>query len=202
LTLEFIDLPQAPLQEFNVHIFGSERGLFATPDHCGTYPVKTEFVPWNNTLTVRESESFMTFDKGPNGGPCPGATLPFNPSLQAGTEASTAGAHSPFSLVLNRSDGDQTMTGLSVKTPPGFAATLKGVPYCPESAIAQLGSAGYTGLAESSSPSCPTASQVGSATAAAGSGTHPVYVDGKVYLAGPYRGSASSRCGRRSTSTR
>ena len=36
LTLEFNDLPQAPLQEFNVHVFGSERGLFATPTHCGT----------------------------------------------------------------------------------------------------------------------------------------------------------------------
>ncbi|HEY5976911.1 MAG TPA: hypothetical protein VIT85_03555 [Solirubrobacterales bacterium] len=192
LILEFNDLPQAPLQEFNVHIFGSERGLFATPDHCGTYPVKSEFVPWNNTLTIRQSESFMTFDSGPNGSPCESGPLRFSPGLSTGTATSTAAAHSPLSLVLDRNDGEQTMTGVTVKTPPGFAATLKGVPYCPEAAIDRLNSSGYPGLSEQANAACPSASQVGSANAGAGAGTHPIYVGGKVFLAGPYKGSPLS----------
>src|SRR5262249_14718858 len=45
----------------------------------------------------------------------------------------------------------------------------------------------YSGLAELAAPSCPLASQVGTAIAGAGAGSHPVYVSGKVYLAGPYK---------------
>jgi hypothetical protein len=45
----------------------------------------------------------------------------------------------------------------------------------------------YSGLAELQSSVCPAASQVGTAIVGAGAGTHPVYVDGKVYLAGPYK---------------
>jgi hypothetical protein len=36
------------------------------------------------------------------------------------------------------------------------------------------------------------ASEVGTATAGAGSGTHPVYVNGRVFLAGPYKGAPLS----------
>ena len=55
VTIAFEDLPQTPLQEFNLHVFGSERGLFATPERCGDYPVDTEFVPWNSALTTRRA---------------------------------------------------------------------------------------------------------------------------------------------------
>ena len=86
----------------------------------------------------------------------------------------------------------RTSTGIQVTTPPGFLASLKGIPYCPEAAIAKLGSPGYTGAAEQASPACPAASQIGTAIAGAGAGTHPVYVNGKVYLAGPYKGAPLS----------
>ena len=56
----------------------------------------------------------------------------------------------------------------------------------------KLGAPGYTGAAEQASPACPAASQVGTAIAGAGAGTHPVYVSGKVYLAGPYKGAPVS----------
>jgi hypothetical protein len=192
LTVAFDKLPQSPLQEFDVHIFGSERGLFATPSKCGTLPVKTTFTPWNNTLTERTLESFMTFSSGPNGSPCPAGPRPFNPPMQSGSQNSTAASHSPFSLILNRSDGEQNLRGITVSTPPGFAATLKGVPYCPQSALDQLADPSYTGLAEQASSACPAASQIGSAVAGAGAGSHPLYVGGKVYLAGPYKGAPLS----------
>ncbi|HEY5053060.1 MAG TPA: hypothetical protein VII45_06585 [Solirubrobacterales bacterium] len=192
VTVSFQNLPQAPFQEFDIHLFGSERGLFATPTHCGTYPVKSTFTPWDNELAAQSSTQFFTIDSGPGGTPCPGSTRPFRPAFSAGVADSTAGAHSPFSLELTRDDGDQSLTGLSVTTPPGWTATLKGIPYCPESAIGQLANSSYSGLAEQASPSCPAASQIGTATAGAGAGTHPLYVPGKVYLAGPYKGAPLS----------
>jgi hypothetical protein len=188
LTVSFKDLPQAPLSEFSMHFFGSERGLLATPTHCGTYSVETEFEPWDSNLPNQRSTSYFTIDSGPGGSPCPPDERPFNPGFEAGTASTIPGAHSPFSLRLTRNDGDQNLAGLIVRTPPGFAATLKGVPYCPESAIAQLAMFGYSGLLEQVSPACPPASQIGTASTSAGAGSHPIYVPGKVYLAGPYKG--------------
>ena len=186
LVITFTDLPQSPLTAFDMHFFGSERGLLATPTQCGTYPVTTTFTPWDSSLGTQTSNQFFTLDSGPGGAPCPGAHRPFNPGFEAASAGNTAGAHSSFSINLTRNDGDQNLTGLKVSTPPGFSATLKGVPYCPESAIAQLANPDYSGLAEQALSACPAASQIGSAVAGAGAGTHPLYSPGKVYLAGPY----------------
>ena len=35
IVVAFEDLPQSPLTDFNMHFFGSERGLLATPTQCG-----------------------------------------------------------------------------------------------------------------------------------------------------------------------
>src|SRR4029078_6586624 len=98
--------------------------------------------------------SFMTFDGGPNGSACPGAQRPFGPQLDVGSESNTAGAHSPFSLTLTRQDGEQNLVGFGITTPPGFSATLKGVPYCSEGAIAKVMSSGYAGVTERESSAC------------------------------------------------
>lgn len=192
VSLTFKDLPQSPLQEFALHIFGSERGLLATPSHCGTYKVESEFVPWNTTLAVRHTTNLITVDQGPGGSPCPNGPRPLSPALEAGVADSTAGIHSPFTLVLRRNDGEQNMTGASVSTPRGFSATIAGVPYCPEAALATLRSTSHSGRAEQAAPACPVASQIGTAVAGAGAGTHPLYVPGRVYLAGPYKGAPLS----------
>jgi hypothetical protein len=84
------------------------------------------------------------------------------------------------------------MNGLTVVTPPGFLASLRGVPYCPEQAIAKLSDAGYSGRQEQETPSCPVASQIGTANSAAGAGSRPLNTPGKVYLAGPYKGAPVS----------
>jgi hypothetical protein len=192
LTITFTDLPQSPLTAFNMHFYGSERGLLATPTHCGTYAVTSTFIPWDSSLSAQTSSQFFTLDSGPNGAPCPGSTRPFSPAFRAASAANTAGAHTPFAINLTREDGDQNLAGLSVTTPPGFAGSLKGIPYCPEPAIAQLGSSLYSGLSEITGSACPAASQIGTVTAGAGAGSRPVYVGGKVYLAGPYKGAPLS----------
>ena len=117
---------------------------------------------------------------------------PFAPSFKAGVTDATGGAHSPFFVDLTRPDGDQTLAALNVSTPPGFSATLSGVPYCPDAALARAPSPATRVLVEMASPSCPAASQIGTAAVGAGAGTHPLYLPGKVYLAGPYKGAPLS----------
>jgi len=192
LTAAFVDLPQTPFQEFKLHFFGAERGILATPTQCGTYEVRTEFTPWDADLTKQNAHQFFSLTHGPEGEPCPAAARPFAPTFQAGNTDNTAGAYTPFSVQLNRQDGEQTLAGLTIDTPPGFLASLKGVAYCPESSIALLSTAGYGGLTESITPSCPAASRVGSVVAGAGAGTHPLHLGGAVYLAGPYKGAPLS----------
>jgi hypothetical protein len=192
LTMTFANLPQSPLTRFGLHVFGSERGVLATPTQCGTYAVKSTFTPWASPLPEQTSTQFFSLDSGPNGTPCPGKPRPLDASLKASSAHSTGGAYSPFGLEFTRNDGGQNLTGVSVKTPPGFSAALKGVSYCPESALQQLASSAYSGVAEQAAPACPADSRIGSATAAAGAGSRPLYVDGNVYLAGPYKGAPLS----------
>jgi hypothetical protein len=192
LTARLQELPQFPFSDFHLHLFGSERGLLATPDRCGTYAVESTFTPWDSDLSEQESTQYFVLDEGPNGSPCPGQTRDFNPTFSAGVADRGAAVHSPFTFDTTRPDGDQNATGIDISTPPGFTASLKGIPYCPEATISQLQSPSYSGRAEQSSPSCPLASQVGIVDAGAGAGTHQVYVQGRVFLAGPYKGAPLS----------
>ncbi len=192
LTVRFENLPQAPLTEFTMHFFGSERGLLATPTQCGTYAVNSTFEPWATGLPSQSSTQFFTIDSGPGGSPCPGAQRPFNPGLRAVGGSNGAGSHSPFSIYITRADGDQTLSKIGVHTPPGFTATLKGIPYCPDSTLRAIESSSYSGLAELNNPKCPAASQVGTSSAGAGAGARPFYAPGKVYLTGPYMGAPIS----------
>jgi hypothetical protein len=79
-----------------------------------------------------------------------------------------------------------------VRTPPGFSAKLAGTPYCPDSALASLADPAYSGITEQLAPLCPPASQIGTVTTVSGVGSRPLYSPGKVFLAGPYRGSPLS----------
>jgi hypothetical protein len=191
LTLTFEDLPQTPLQEFNLHVFGAERGLLTTPTHCGTHAVETEFEPWAAELPSQRSTQFFHIDSGPNGSPCPAPARPFAPTAVAGVTDSTGGGHSEFVLDLVRRDGDQNLAGVSVRTPQGFTAVLSGIPYCSEASLQALEQTAYLGATESAAAICPT-SQIGTTLAAAGPGSRPVSLEGRAYLAGPHGGAPLS----------
>ena len=188
----FEDLPQTPLQEFELHIFGAERGLLATPERCGEYTLESEFVPWAAVLGSQITTTTVTVDSGPGGAPCPGQSRPLVPTMVAGSPDNTAGAFSPFAIKIDRNDGDQNLNAVSVATPPGLLASLRGRPYCPESAIAQLAAPTRTGREEQESPACPAASLVGSTVTSVGAGSRPLSVPGKIYLAGPHNGAPVS----------
>jgi len=192
IHIDFENLPQAPFETFNLHVFGSERGPLDTPTQCGSYEVTSAFTPWDSALAPVTSRQFFNVTEGPGATSCPNGPRPFHPTLQTASTANSAAAHTDFWLNLKREDGEQSLGSLKITTPPGFAATLRGLTYCPDAAIAAAALESHTGLAEQASPSCPASSHVGELIAAAGPGPHPLYLPGKVYLAGPYQGAPLS----------
>ena len=186
LTAYFEDLPQVPFDDFQLHLFASDRGLMATPTACTIYTTKAEFYPWNTALAEQGSSQTFGLESGPHGTSCPGRVRPFNPGLVAGTSNPDAGSFSSFTLKLDREDGDQFLGKLNFTMPPGLTANLRGITYCPEAAIAAA--ARQLGRAEQASPSCPATSQIGTTNVAAGPGSHPFHAVGKMYLAGPVQG--------------
>ena len=194
LVVKFKDLPQSPLTEFNMHFFGSERGLLATPTQCGSYPVESEFVPWDAALLNQTSVSYFTVDTGPDGGACPNGPRPFCAPVRRREPATRP----PGCSLRSRSNspaatGEQNLSRSTSTRPPGLRWRPSGAsPTAPRRRSPLLGSSAYSGLAELASPTCPASSQVGTVTAGAGAGSHQVYLRGSVYLAGPYKGSPLS----------
>ena len=190
LIAEFPNLPQAPFEDFSLHLFSGERALLATPDSCTVYPVTAEFHPWNSSLAQQTSTQIFGLNSGPHGAECPGQVRPFHPTLEAGTANATAGAFSNFALKLDREDGDQNLAHVNFTMPPGLTANLHGLTYCSDAAIAQA--ANTPGRTEQASPSCPQSSEIGTSNVAAGPGIHPFHATGKIYLAGPFQGAPLS----------
>ena len=191
IKISFQDLPQTPLTEFNLHVFGSERGLFATPTQCGSYPVETTFTPWDAGLPEQDAVQFFSVTSGPDGGPCPPQIRPFKPTIDGASAKDEPGVHSPFAVEFTRNDGDQDVSALEITFPPGLLATLSEIPYCSDEAL-MMAQVRDSGLSEESSSSCPSASQIGTADTGVGAGTHPLFLLGKAYLAGPYKGAPLS----------
>jgi len=190
VTAAFENLPQLPLEKFEMHIFASDRGIFATPTQCAVYAVRSDMLPWNDALADQKGQFGLSVTSGPNGKPCPVGTRPFNPKLEAGTNNSEAGRFSSFTLKLDREDGDQYLKDLGFTMPPGLLGSLRGITYCPESGIASASQ--KLGRTEQAIPSCPSSSEVGTTNVAAGPGTHPFHAVGKMYMAGPFKGAPLS----------
>jgi hypothetical protein len=186
--------PQATFRSFKVHINGGPRGALTTPDTCGPHATVAGLEPWSAPGTIKQPPPTSSFTLGtaPGGGPCPKtlAERPFNPTYNAKVSSTKAGAFSPLDLHITRPDGAQEIRQVNVNLPPGMVAKLKGVEYCPEASIAAASTT--AGKAELASPSCPSSSLVGTTGIAAGAGPAPFKTDGKVYLAGPYKGAPIS----------
>ncbi len=195
LTTVFDDIPQLPVATFSLRFREGARAPLVTPSACGPYTVASNFSPWSVPSNVIAKTSGFQIESGPNHGPCPSGGLPpFHPGLLAYATNQIAGAFSPFYVKLSRDDTEQEITHFSIKLPPGLVGKLAGVPFCSEAGIQQAISrkGPHGGEEEINSPSCPAASQVGTSLAGAGVGQVLTYVPGKIYLAGPYHGSALS----------
>jgi hypothetical protein len=191
ITTTFDDLPQQPFDTFDFKFREGARAPLVTPQACGTYETSAQFTGWSDPANPITSTSSFDIVHGIGGGPCPSGGLPpFKPGLVAGSINNAAGHYSPFNLRLFRTDAEQEITHFSIKLPPGISGKLAGVPFCSDAAIEA--SKAKSGEQELASPSCPKASEVGHTLAGAGVGPVLTYAPGKIYLAGPYNGSALS----------
>jgi hypothetical protein len=179
ITATFENNPQAPFEDAEVNFFGGLRAPLATPARCASYATNALFEPWSNTPEHREvlhSESKFDITSGPNGAPCPGASLPFSPSLASQTTNINAGSFTPLVTTLSREDGQQPIQSVTLHYPPGLSGILSGIPLCPE--------------ANANAGTCPAASLIGETIVSVGVGGDPFTVTGgKVYLTEKYAGS-------------
>jgi hypothetical protein len=170
----FENTPPLPFEELELHFFGGERAPLATPVRCGTYTTNASFTPWSGNEPATPSSSFKV-TSGPHGSACPGAALPFSPSLTAGTTSIQAGGFTPFTMTMSREDGEQSLQGIQLKMPLGMSGTLSTVKLCGEE--------------QANAGTCGPESLIGETTVSVGLGGDPFSVTGgKVYITGPYRG--------------
>lgn len=191
LTTTIADSPQVPFTSFDLSFNGGARAVLTSPPTCGPNQTTTTMVPWSGNPAAHPADEFAVAS-APGGGPCAKtmAERPFAPGFAAGPDSPKAGAFSPLSIRIARPDGAQELKGADVVLPPGMTGKLRGIPYCPEAAIAAAAARG--GEEENASSSCPAASLVGTAAVAAGSGPAPYRIQGKVFLSGPYKGAPLS----------
>jgi hypothetical protein len=172
------NLPQLPFEKVHLDFRGGPTAPLITPNTCGDYSITTEVFPW-----ARPNNPVVDTVPMPINEDCAGGGQ-FNPRLQAGVENPVAGARSPLTIRVTRRDGEQNLSKIEVTLPKGEIANLKGLAVCPDT-LAPTGQ-------------CPTASQVGIATTAIGTGAFPLFVPqtGKdptaLFLAGPYKGAPYS----------
>jgi hypothetical protein len=176
VTLSFPQAPLLPINQLRISL----SGALVTPRTCGVYTAGSDLKPWVEPAVLDALEtSSIEIAHGPEGGAC--AFPPrFTPALTAGTSNDGAGGFASLSILLARPDGQQRISSLQVKAPPGLLAMLGSVPLCDEPQAAQ-------GV-------CPAASEVGHAVLGAGPGGYPLFLPGPgqppipIYLTGPYEG--------------
>lgn len=176
----FRDTPELAFEDAELHFFGGERAPLASPARCGAYTTNATLTPWAAEAGVAAAvTAASTFNivSGPNGSPCPGASLSFSPSLGAGTTNINAGAFTPLTTTIGREDGNQDLQSVQLHMPAGLEGLLTSVKLCPE--------------AQANEGTCGPESQIGETTVSAGVGSDPVTVKGgKVYLTEKYAGAS------------
>jgi hypothetical protein len=176
----FDDLPPLPISDLSLDFEAGKGGLLATPATCGSHRGEVDLLAWSGAET-RQPISLETRAE-PGGAPC--EPRPFSPRLVAGTTSPRAGASSPFVLRIDRASGEQDLLRFEVRLPRGLLPDVSEVAQCAAPAAA--------------AGTCPSSSQVGSASILAGSGPSPLRVPAAnaapapVYLAGPEAGAPLS----------
>jgi hypothetical protein len=173
ITATFNNNPQVAFEDAEIHLFGGERAPLSMPATCGLKTTEATFTPWSGTAPVKSSSSFQ-ITSGPGGSPCQ-SSLPFTPSLAAGTPNINAGSFSALSTTVSREDANQDIQAVQLRMPPGLSGVLKGVELCSE--------------ANANAGSCAPNSLIGHTTVSVGLGADPFSVTGgQVFLTGPYEG--------------
>ncbi len=181
LTTKFEGTPELPFTLFKLSFSGGAQAALDTPTQCGSYQTDADFTPWSSPFVPDffTSASFG-LSQSPDGGACPSGPLPFSPSLIAGATTDQAGGFTDFSLLLQRGDGQQRISGLQFKAPAGLTGFLAKVPLCTN--------------AQAEADACPQASKIGHTVVESGPGPYPLVVPepgqpaAPIYLTESYAG--------------
>lgn len=168
ITTTFKENPQFPFEELKMTLDGGQRAALANPQTCGMFTTTSDLEPWSAPESGPNATPSSQFEVAGCKSP-----MPFGPSFEAGAVKPLGGEFSPFTMTLKRNDGEQNLGGVSVTLPPGLAGMISRVPLCDE--------------AQANAGTCPEFSRIGTAHVAAGSGSEPLWLEGRVYLTGRYK---------------
>jgi hypothetical protein len=167
VTTFFRSPPEQPFSKLSLQF---ERGVLApvaNPLLCGTPTGSSSFEPTSAPGTAKTA----AFGVSVTG--C-AATIPFALSQSTSNQTSTAGGHTSYTFNLARPDGNQYLSEVKTVLPAGLVGEIPKVTLCTEPAAA--------------AGTCAAASQIGTATVLAGSGSTPFSFSGPVYLTDSYKG--------------
>jgi len=177
LTSDFRNTPQDPFETLTLHLWNGPRASQATPAFCGNYNSKATFTTSSNPETTVTQEPRFEITSGPGGTPCPGATLPFKPGFEAGSTNPQGGEYSPFTLTINKPDGQQQLQSITAQLPPGLAAKIAAVTPCAATAAIEA-----LPMPDPNPPPCGPESLIGHTTTESGLGSEPFVLQGSLYL--------------------
>jgi len=167
LTVRFVQAPQMPFEQLKLTLDGGENAALANPSTCGASLAATsQLTPYSSEQAAEPWSAPFSVS---------GCAPPqFEPSFVAGTTNNQAGASSPLTVTLSRTDRDEDLQAATVRLPPGLLGMVSKVALC--------------GEAQARAGTCAAQSEIGGATVVAGPGANPVSVTGRLYLTGPYEG--------------
>jgi hypothetical protein len=167
LTATFAQDPQLPLEDLKLMLDGGPGAPLANASTCGVaLAASSQLTPYSSETPVQQpSEPFELTGCTPS---------QFHPSFVAGTTNNQAGAFSPTTVTVSRTDSDEDLQRIAVRLPQGLWAMVSKVQRCAE--------------AQAQAAACAPQSRVGSVSVLAGPGADPLLLNGSVYLTGPYEG--------------
>jgi hypothetical protein len=165
LTTTFTENPEQPFNSLILHFNGGSLAPLANLVSCETSTATTLFTAFSGAGAKSPTAPFEITGCG--------SSVPFSPTQSNGAEPAQGGGSSTYSLSFTRPEGSQYLAKVRDVLPPGLVGLIPTVTQCAEPAA--------------SAGTCSSASQIGTATVAAGSGA-PYTFNGRVYLTGPYEG--------------
>ncbi len=171
LTATIASTPPMPFSDLRLTLQAGGHAPLASSFSCEQATFSSTLTPTSGAPAAPTAS--YTVDADGAGGACP-AQPPFGLSQATSDQPSAAGADAAYTLTLSRADGQQYLSRVTTRLPPGLLGRIAAVTLCPE--------------AQANAGSCPSSSRIGDALVAAGAGPSPLQLPGAVYLTGPYGG--------------
>ena len=134
VTVRFDEAPQMPFEQLKLTLDGGQNAALVNPSTCGTsLQAASQLTPYSSEQAAEPwSAPFLASGCAPP---------QFAPSFVAGTTNNQAGAFSPLTVTLSRTDRDEDIQAATVRLPPGLLGMVSKVTLCGE-AQARAGTCG------------------------------------------------------------